>query len=425
MLTPEQVMPFLTHDEAIVRRAADDYLRWTEWLVPDLSRPYWDALQKVGFDKDRHLLGTFSDIAPSLAVFDACLAAVETLPPAARPALERSLSRGPIPSLKEREQDVLRLLSGNATLHEHVRQRIAMAETTPQEAWDEMMDYGVLVGASRGQMNHRLEDRLVEVLTRDAEFTARRVMPALRACNWDDARAELAARLAGETNCPAAADMLMVTLAMEHDYLREEAEHALARLATTDPLVAHLAEAYEFANWDVRVSLAAVLSNVRRPAAEVALLRLLQNEEDEALRDQIAAGLASMCSTSLAEVAETYRIDDPHAEERGVQWAIAAAAVITGETLPEALVGPWREDAARREAEDAARLPLWSDERDESVEEIWDDMVDGDPIRPVAFPPGSAYERLEPIKSAPKVGRNDPCPCGSGKKYKRCCLNKG
>ena len=24
-----------------------------------------------------------------------------------------------------------------------------------------------------------------------------------------------------------------------------------------------------------------------------------------------------------------------------------------------------------------------------------------------------------------KVGRNDPCPCGSGKKYKQCCLSKG
>jgi uncharacterized protein len=23
--------------------------------------------------------------------------------------------------------------------------------------------------------------------------------------------------------------------------------------------------------------------------------------------------------------------------------------------------------------------------------------------------------------TAPKVERNDPCPCGSGKKYKRCC----
>ena len=23
-----------------------------------------------------------------------------------------------------------------------------------------------------------------------------------------------------------------------------------------------------------------------------------------------------------------------------------------------------------------------------------------------------------------KIGRNDPCPCGSGKKYKKCCLNR-
>jgi len=32
----------------------------------------------------------------------------------------------------------------------------------------------------------------------------------------------------------------------------------------------------------------------------------------------------------------------------------------------------------------------------------------------------------EPAKRlAPKVGRNDPCPCGSGKKFKKCCMNKG
>jgi preprotein translocase subunit SecA len=27
-------------------------------------------------------------------------------------------------------------------------------------------------------------------------------------------------------------------------------------------------------------------------------------------------------------------------------------------------------------------------------------------------------------RSQPKVGRNDPCPCGSGKKYKKCCMKK-
>ncbi|MBQ6606986.1 MAG: preprotein translocase subunit SecA [Firmicutes bacterium] len=36
---------------------------------------------------------------------------------------------------------------------------------------------------------------------------------------------------------------------------------------------------------------------------------------------------------------------------------------------------------------------------------------------------GSAPAKRQPIRKAPaeKVGRNDPCPCGSGKKYKNCC----
>jgi uncharacterized protein YecA (UPF0149 family) len=35
---------------------------------------------------------------------------------------------------------------------------------------------------------------------------------------------------------------------------------------------------------------------------------------------------------------------------------------------------------------------------------------------------GHSHESLEPIKrSSPKVGRNDPCSCGSQKKYKKCC----
>jgi preprotein translocase subunit SecA len=31
-------------------------------------------------------------------------------------------------------------------------------------------------------------------------------------------------------------------------------------------------------------------------------------------------------------------------------------------------------------------------------------------------------QHVTPFKrEEPKVGRNDPCPCGSGKKYKKCC----
>jgi preprotein translocase subunit SecA len=33
-----------------------------------------------------------------------------------------------------------------------------------------------------------------------------------------------------------------------------------------------------------------------------------------------------------------------------------------------------------------------------------------------------AEQKIKQIKlEQPKVGRNDPCPCGSGKKFKKCC----
>lgn len=35
---------------------------------------------------------------------------------------------------------------------------------------------------------------------------------------------------------------------------------------------------------------------------------------------------------------------------------------------------------------------------------------------------GGEVQKIETMKRAePKVGRNEPCPCGSGKKYKKCC----
>ena len=37
---------------------------------------------------------------------------------------------------------------------------------------------------------------------------------------------------------------------------------------------------------------------------------------------------------------------------------------------------------------------------------------------------GDGTVQRQPVKKGVKVGRNDPCPCGSGKKYKNCCLDK-
>jgi preprotein translocase subunit SecA len=65
------------------------------------------------------------------------------------------------------------------------------------------------------------------------------------------------------------------------------------------------------------------------------------------------------------------------------------------------------------------------------TEEIWQvSNVAHDEVR--AFDAGAMSEAAERsaqtteapkpfVRTTEKVGRNDPCPCGSGKKYKKCC----
>jgi SEC-C motif-containing protein len=41
------------------------------------------------------------------------------------------------------------------------------------------------------------------------------------------------------------------------------------------------------------------------------------------------------------------------------------------------------------------------------------------------FHRGEVIKERPIVRDQPKIGRNDPCPCGSGKKYKKCCGKPG
>ena len=59
----------------------------------------------------------------------------------------------------------------------------------------------------------------------------------------------------------------------------------------------------------------------------------------------------------------------------------------------------------------------WAREDEQRLEDpgLFEDSFD----LPYDYQPQTPY-----IRDMPKTGRNDPCPCGSGKKYKKCCLKK-
>lgn len=50
----------------------------------------------------------------------------------------------------------------------------------------------------------------------------------------------------------------------------------------------------------------------------------------------------------------------------------------------------------------------------------WDGLLTTDERKQIK----KAYNKTQIVVKEEKIGRNDPCPCGSGKKYKKCCLNK-
>ncbi|MGI5065599.1 preprotein translocase subunit SecA [Treponema putidum] len=49
----------------------------------------------------------------------------------------------------------------------------------------------------------------------------------------------------------------------------------------------------------------------------------------------------------------------------------------------------------------------------------------GQGMGPTALSSRSRPENAQVVRAVPKVGRNEPCPCGSGKKYKHCCGRNG
>ena len=87
---------------------------------------------------------------------------------------------------------------------------------------------------------------------------------------------------------------------------------------------------------------------------------------------------------------------------------IEAEKYSRAETYVQALLRAWPEDQSVQMMEDSLteQIRRMAGILYDGSENIWD----------MAETVDSTYRRR-----AAKVGRNDPCPCGSGRKYKHCC----
>ncbi len=184
----------------------------------------------------------------------------------------------------------------------------------------------------------------------------------------------------------------------------------------------------------VSATLSRILASVYDGQPEPLFRLILDSSLDDGIREAVLMACITLCVTGRIERDALHRLlvrfDDAKASVEGdIGWSAWEEAIATlglrdlaprveaarkdGRIDPEFSDPNWFKDTLReaeRHPHDLARLPTdqygFLDDPVAALE--WTREGFGEPQR-------------NPFKD---VGRNDPCPCGSGKKFKKCCLGK-
>jgi hypothetical protein len=304
-----------------------------------------------------------------------------------------------------------------------IAERIRLLSADPDTCWAALQDFCEREKAEYDIREVDLDHayRLVEAIARHGERCGERVLSILaeevedytdHPMGWLE---PLVVRLAGAMRLEAAIPLIVDKMHDEDggDLLREECERALQKLGT-DAAVEAVSANFSECDRGYRLSAAAVLECVHSDLVVAKAIELLSQEESGdvriwlghvLLRQFAAEGIESLRQLILAGPL------DP--DMRDLRKDLLTACALMEASFPE--MDRWREDAEHDTEANRAfffkqypalgKLPALIAN---DVEEDEEDLL---------------YGRREPTAKQ-KTGRNDPCPCGSGKKFKKCCLKK-
>ena len=309
---------------------------------------------------------------------------------------------------------------------EAITERIRLLSADPEACWTELGDF-----CEREKSKHYINDvnfdhahRLVEAIARHGERYAGRVLSILaeeiedftdHPMGWLE---PLAVRLAGEMRLTAAIPPIVQKLHEEGDLLRQECERALWRIGT-DAVVEAVCADYTRSEQSYRLFGASVLECIHSDLTVVKVLELLPQEEDVDIKAWLGQALLRQFTPEGMEPLRQLILAGPlDPEMRGLRKDFLTACTLMEVNLPEMEL--WRKDAKHDTEANKAfyvkRYPGLAKFTD-LLSEKSKDVVAQDETE------DDLEEPMEPPLRL-KVGRNDPCPCGSGKKFKRCCLGK-
>ena len=247
--------------------------------------------------------------------------------------------------------------------------------------------------------------------------------------------------LAGLMRLKSAVPLIIKKLHEDDDVLAPKCRAALVRIGTAF-VVEAVAEQFPSAKRHFRIYGTGVFEDIHADlSVEMCLAFLPQEEDCTVKRDLAHASLSQFAYEAIEPVRQLLLVQPHKGEWRHLRNHLVLTCKIMGERFPE--YQQWTADGEReREAhkqkmeelkDDPKAMMLWAfqqlkemaEDYQSEREEPTKESPPMSQVPPAKLKSGdAAASSFASGNPARNVGRNDPCPCGSGKKFKKCCMRK-
>ena len=354
------------------------------------------------------------------------------------------LAKTDLEQLAEPADDIANSLDFPDELKEGLFERLAMQSRGWEEGWEEFEALGRET-MERGDFTRRNLQRLrhvVELLARHpedkADFILRLLHRNYRGTNKSlmECLEPFVAELAGAMRLEKAIPVLVERLHEDEIGMTDSCITALSQIGG-DEVVQVIADQWPGADEEFRGAGTNVLEHIHTDLSVGRCLEFLAAEEDSDIRLSLGHALLSHFADEAVDPVRKLVVgkeEELVPDEWDLRHRLVAACTIMGHSFRD--YDAWQKNAVDTnwgwrdyelgrirdhfivDDEDEYNEDDGEDWDEESEEEYQDDEED-------FLPPVSEAVRIQPFRSErQQAGRNDPCPCGSGKKFKKCCLKK-
>jgi hypothetical protein len=336
------------------------------------------------------------------------------------PALSRLLCGADPKLVATRIKEIAAAPGFNKDNMPELEDRMQIATWSAEQCWTELENI-CAAGVGKQEVDFYHTSRVVEALARQGESYVERILDLLGKeiedfdndpMTWME---NYLVMLAGEMRLDRAIPPIVKKFHEMGEVLSENCIDALGKIGT-DAAAEAVADGWLETEWDYRLYATSALEKIHSDATVRKCLELLPAEKDRTIKTKLADALLAQCADEAIEPVRQL------VQARGYDWTqsdlmarLVAVSTILDVTFPEYPI--WKQEAEERRAR-----------YERSMREMNTRLFAPAPApRPVASKErDDLFERkaMPFLRTKNQVLRNDPCPCGSGKKFKKCCMKR-